>query len=152
MDKRKFNGGSRKGAGRKKGTGVSNRIKRAVDDFMNDLLQDEEIMGIAINDLKQLSLGLGWIYIIKDKDTGRVKIGVTQRKSPKRRLSQYNAHNMDIDVLFIDKVDYCYEIESLLHDLFSRFRVTGGDWFELNDKQILTAINEICKHKHEDYA
>ena len=44
MDKRRFNkGGSRKGAGRKKGSGFSNLLKKYVDEFMNELLKDDKV-------------------------------------------------------------------------------------------------------------
>jgi hypothetical protein len=148
MDKRKFNGGSRKGSGRKKGTGISSLIKKHVDDFMQLMIEDPEISKQINKDLKQLSLTSGWIYIIKDKKNGYYKIGVTQRSNPNERLSHYKTHNMDIDLIYIDNLEYCYKIESDLHELFEEKRNHRSDWFELTHSDIVKCLTEISKHKH----
>ena len=70
MDNVKFkHGGVRKGAGRKKGTGLSAIIKNHVDNFMNELIKDKNIQFQIKKDIKQLSLTSGWIYVIKNIDT-----------------------------------------------------------------------------------
>jgi len=148
MDKRKFNGGSRKGAGRKKGTGISNKINKAVNDFMDNLLEDEEIKKQALKEAKQLSLQSGWIYIIKDVDTGYYKIGVTQRKNPKQRFTLYKSHNMNISLTYLNKVDYCFEIENDLHALLKR--INKGDWYKITDTELVNAISKISEHKYSN--
>jgi hypothetical protein len=83
MDRRQFNGGSRKGAGRKKGTGVSTKIKKYVEEMMFTMLEDKSIKTQIMSELKQLSLSSGWIYVIKDLDNNDIKIGVTKAEEQK---------------------------------------------------------------------
>ena len=86
MSINKNRGGSRKGAGRKKGSGFSGLLKKYVDEFMYELLKDEKIKDRIQNDLKELSLTSGYIYIIKDLDRDTIKIGVTQVSNPKKKI------------------------------------------------------------------
>ena len=148
MDKRKFNGGSRKNAGRKKGSGFSSLIKKYVDDFMYELLDNAKVKDKILQDLKQLSLTSGYIYIIKDLDTLEIKIGVTQVSNPKRRLSQYSSHKIDYELLFIDTIEDCYEIENEIHLIIENKRVKG-DWFNIDDAVLLDIIKLINKRKYQ---
>jgi hypothetical protein len=148
MDKRKFNGGSRKNAGRKKGSGFSSLIKKYVDDFMYELLDNAKVKDKILEDLKQLSLTSGYIYIIKDLDTLEIKIGVTQVSNPKRRLSQYSSHKINYELLFIDTIEDCYEIENEIHLIIENKRVKG-DWFNINDAVLLDIIKLINKKKYQ---
>jgi hypothetical protein len=148
MDKRKFNGGSRKNAGRKKGSGFSSLIKKYVDDFMYELLDNAKVKDKILQDLKQLSLTSGYIYIIKDLDTLEIKIGVTQVSNPKRRLSQYSSHKINYELLFIDTIEDCYEIENEIHLIIENKRVKG-DWFNINDAVLLDIIKLINKRKYQ---
>lgn len=150
MDKRKFNGGSRKGAGRKKGSGLSGKIKSYVDDFMLELLKDNDIKNQINRDLKQMSFTSGYIYIIKDVDTGNTKIGVTQKPNPKSRLSQYSSHKINYELIFIDEVEYCFDIENEIHILNENKRIKG-DWFDMNKIDVLNSIKIINKHKYKKY-
>jgi hypothetical protein len=148
MDKRKFNGGSRKNAGRKKGSGFSNLIKKYVDDFMYELLDNTKVKDKILKDLKQLSLTSGFIYIIKDLDTLEIKIGVTQVSNPKRRLSQYSSHKINYELMFIDTIEDCYEIENEIHLIIEDKRVKG-DWFNIDDVVLLDIIKLINKRKYQ---
>ena len=148
MDKRKFNGGSRKNAGRKKGSGFSNLIKKYVDDFMYELLDNAKVKDKILKDLKQLSLTSGFIYIIKDLDTLEIKIGVTQVSNPKRRLSQYSSHKINYELMFIDTIEDCYEIENEIHLIIKDKRVKG-DWFNIDDVVLLDIIKLINKRKYQ---
>lgn len=149
MDKRKFNkGGSRKGSGRKKGSGFSSLLKKYVDDFMYELLKDDKIKDKIQNDLKQLSLTSGYIYIIKDLDRGTIKIGVTQVSNPKKRLSQYTSHKINFELLFIETVNDCYEVENEIHLIIENNRIRG-DWFNIDDLTIFNIIKLINKRKYE---
>jgi len=146
LDKRKKHGGSRNGAGRKKGSGVSCIIKKHVDNFMIQLLQDDCVKELIKKDLKQLSITSGWIYLIKDIDNGSVKIGVTQKDNPNHRLSQYVSHKMNVELLFIDEIEDCFEVENELHISLEMKRLKG-DWFNLDDSDVLNIITIINKHK-----
>tara|TARA_R110000850_G_C9656515_1_gene435048 strand:- start:73 stop:543 length:471 start_codon:yes stop_codon:yes gene_type:complete len=148
MDKRKNNGGSRKGSGRKKGTGVSCKIKKYVEEMMFTMLEDESIKNQIMSELKQLSLSSGWIYVIKDLDNNEIKIGVTQKESPRNRLSQYTSHKMNIELLFIDNIEDCFELENEIHILFENRRVKG-DWFDLTKVDVLKIIYIINQHKYK---
>jgi hypothetical protein len=148
MDKRKNNGGSRKGAGRKQGTGVSTKIKKYVEEMMLEMLKDESINNQIMVELKQLSLTSGWIYIIRDVNNNEVKIGVTQKENPKGRLSQYVSHKIDIELLFIDKIEDCFELENEIHISIERRRIKG-DWFKLNSEDVYKIISTINNHKHK---
>ena len=149
MDKRKFNGGSRKGAGRKKGSGISGAIKKHVDNLMNEMLKDDILKTEIKRDLLQMSITEGWIYIIKDNSTNNIKIGVTQKENPKQRLSQYTSHNMNIDLLYIDNVSDCYEIENRIHLAISDKQIKG-DWFSLSSEDVLGLLRLICEIKHKN--
>ena len=151
MDKRKFNGGgSRKNAGRKKGGGLSGKIKSHVDKMMQDMLRDEVLKKQISSDLKQMSLTSGYIYVIKDLKTNFVKIGVTQRENPNTRLSLYTSHNIKIDLLHIDYVDNCFDLEDKLHKNIEDSCIKG-DWFSLSNKQVFNIIREINKSKYSKY-
>tara|TARA_R110000744_G_scaffold13692_3_gene39680 strand:+ start:57 stop:518 length:462 start_codon:yes stop_codon:yes gene_type:complete len=148
MDKRKFNGGSRKNAGRKKGGEFSNLLKKYVDEFMIELLKDEQINNKIQNDLKQISLTSGFIYIIKDIDRNTIKIGVTQVSNPKKRLSQYTSHKINFELLFIEELENCYEVENEIHLSVEDNRIKG-DWFSIDDLILLSIIKLINKRKYE---
>jgi hypothetical protein len=148
MDKRQFNGGSRKGAGRKKGTGVSTKIKKYVEEMMFAMLKDESVNAQIMREFKQLSMSSGWIYVIKDLDNNEVKIGVTQKENPKHRLSQYTSHKINIELLFIDDIEDCFELENEIHISFENKRI-NGDWFDLTNEDVLKIIYIINKHKYK---
>jgi len=147
MDKRKFNGGSRKNAGRKKGSGFSSLLKKYVDEFMVELLKDEQINNKIQKDLNQISLTSGFIYIIKDLDRGNIKIGVTQVSNPKRRLSQYTSHKINFELLFIEKLEDCYEVENEIHLSIENNRVKG-DWFDIDNLTLLNIVKLINRKKY----
>ncbi len=146
MDKRKNNGGVRSGAGRKKGSGVSGKIKMYVDEMMHKLIEDKELKKEIINDLIQMKFDSGYIYIIRDLETNFVKVGVTQRKNPKQRLSLYITHNMKINLLFIDYVENCFELEEEINQSLKNRE--KGDWFNLSFFEILQIVTKISKHKN----
>lgn len=144
----KGHGGRREGSGRKKGTGTSNTIKKYVDDFMENLLKDEVIKNEVQKELNDCSLLSGWLYIIKDIDRNFYKIGVTQRKNPKDRLKLYKQHQMNIDLIFIDYVDFCFELESDIHTVLDSFRVGSSDFYNCSESNILSIMCLISKHKY----
>ena len=148
MSINKNRGGSRKGAGRKKGSGFSSLLKKYVDEFMYELLKDDKIKDRIQNDLKELSLTSGYIYIIKDLDRGTIKIGVTQVSNPKKRLSQYTSHKINFELLFIETVNDCYEVENEIHLIIENNRIRG-DWFSIDDLTIFNIIKLIYKRKYE---
>jgi hypothetical protein len=141
-------GGSRKGAGRKKGSGFSNLLKKYVDEFMHELLKDENVKIKIQKDLNKLCSTTGYVYIIKDLDRDSVKIGVTQAANPKQRLSQYTSHKINFELLYIEKIENCYEVENEIHITIEDKRIRG-DWFNIDDLTIYKIIKLMNKIKYE---
>ena len=149
MDGRRFNkGGSRKGAGRKKGSGFSNLLKKYVDEFMNELLKDDKVKSKIQKDLKKLCSTSGYVYIIKDLDRNSIKVGVTQASNPKHRLAQYTSHKINFELLYIETIENCYEVENEIHITIEDKRIRG-DWFDIDDLAIYKIIKLINKRKYE---
>jgi hypothetical protein len=139
-------GGSRINSGRKKGTGFSNKIKFYVDKMLTEMIQDNEIKKQVYNEINQLTFTTGWIYIIKDKVTNNFKIGVTQNDNPKVRLSHY-VNYIEIDLIYIESINNCFEIESLIHQKYNANRIKG-DWFNLSNENIISIIRNINEIKY----
>jgi hypothetical protein len=150
MDGRKNNGGARPGAGRKKGSGMSGIIKNHVDNFMLELLKEDQVKQTALSEYIQLEIDEGWIYVIRDDNTSFIKIGVTQKKNPSQRLNLYKSHNMEISLLFLDKVKHCFDIEGDIHAQIEAHR-KKGDWFDLDVNDVMDVIFLINKHNHKKY-
>ena len=149
-DGRKNNGGHSTGsnAGRKKGSVISAMIKKCVDNLMEDMLSKDLIREKIKTDLIKMSLNNGWIYVIKDNQTKLTKIGITQKDNAKQRLSTYSSHNMDIKLLFIDKVQDCFSLENNIHERISDKRIKG-DWFKLSSDEIIGLFRIISEYKHK---
>lgn len=88
----------------------------------------------------------GYIYIIKEQENGRVKIG-----KAKHYINRLNIFNVKLpfpyEVIKIFEVSNRHKVEKLLHDNFSNKRL-NGEWFELNDEDIEAIYNdkEICDY------
>lgn len=82
------------------------------------------------------------VYIIRHKGwPDYVKIGITSDFN--KRLNTLNtASPLGIEVLYTQKVKHKEIIEKHLHAMFAKFRC-NGEWFKLNEQQILDAILEI---------
>lgn len=151
MDRRKFNGGgSRKGAGRKKGSSVSNiianTVRDRVDEILKDILKSKDVSTYAVDSYLEHSLFIGWIYLIKNKDTGLYKIGITQKKNINQRITQYKSHEMNVNVIFADRVNYVNELEDMIHSAIENF--VKGDWFECDLNILCKILKIITEHKH----
>lgn len=143
-------GGSRKGSGRKKGTGyggISSVVKKYVDEMMIEMAKDDRLKKSIQKDIKQLSITSGWIYIIKDETNNEIKIGVTQSNNPNNRLSLYTVHKMNIELIYIQNIEDCFDIEEIIHDKYNEKRVKG-DWFNLSDLDVLNVIKIINNNQH----
>lgn len=72
----------------------------------------------------------GYIYFITD-GIGHIKIGVTD--APERRIKQLQTGNANfLEIIFqieTDSMEEAYEVEALLHEMFSDNRI-NGEWFE----------------------
>ena len=69
------------------------------------------------------------------------------QKNPNKRLSHYSVHKIKFDLLFIDKINECYDVENYIHNLLSEKRVKG-DWFNLSNEDVYNVISLINKKKY----
>lgn len=137
-------GGARKGAGRKKGVGLSFEIQRYCERFIFELLKDEAIKRKA---LKQVSDNIKekdeWVYIIKSNN--KCKIGYSSSWS--NRLKSYRTHLPNFEIVFCYKSPHAFELEADLHRIFLDKR-ESGEWFSLTDKEIIQAVSYCCNIEH----
>lgn len=144
-------GGRRENSGRKKGSGLSNFIKNRVDEMLFELLKNDEFKQKAQTEVNRFEMFSGWIYIIRNKQNGYYKVGITQSQNPNGRFSLYRTHDMDIELIFIESVDNCREIEEFIHSTMNEFRHGTSDWYKLNADIVLSVIKTINKHKYPNY-
>jgi hypothetical protein len=75
-----------------------------------------------------------FIYLIENTDTGHIKIGVSRK--PHRRLKQLQTGNhIPLKMLGTIQVGNAFEVESIIHKVFSKSRV-HGEWFNINRDEI----------------
>ena len=134
-------GGARKGAGRKKGIGITYDIQRYCQNFIEEMLQDEAIKARSI---KQLSIKYQYeesdkyIYILKGEDS--YKIGYTTDFD--KRIKHYKTHNPNIKTICLIESNDAFELESYLHDKFEDKNISG-EWFDLTEEEVLWAIQYL---------
>jgi len=135
-------GGARKGAGRKKGIGVTNLIQKYCYDFIVELLNDELIKKKALKEI-QTSLDFekskDYIYIIKNN--GKYKVGYTSNFQ--RRLKNYKTHLGNVDLILLYKSYNAFEIEEEIHLTRNKDKSQNSEWYELSDAEIIELIKEI---------
>ena len=143
-DKRKNNrGGARKGAGRKKGVGITYDIQKYCNNMINEMLKDD---AIRLKATKQLSMTFDdekedYLYIIKSDKT--YKIGYSTNW--KKREKSYKTHIPTYELIYLLK-SYCsFELESDLHLMFE-YKREHGEWFNLSNEDVLKAIS-YCSNK-----
>lgn len=83
-----------------------------------------------------------YLYLIKDKDLNRLKIGKTV--NPKSRLKQLQcASSNKFEMLFaIPNIGY---MEKDVHKMLAKFK-TNGEWF-VNDKTIINYFEKIANER-----
>ena len=136
-------GGSRKGAGRKKGIGLANDIKNHCEKLISTILLDEAIRHKAV---AQVALNLesekqDYLYILENN--GLYKIGYTSNF--KRRIKDYKIHLGIVNVAYLTKQFNCLKLEEDLHKLFNS-KLKTGEWFKLSTNDLLEAI-KYCSSK-----
>lgn len=138
MDKRKFNRGH-KGAGRKKGIGVSFEIQKHCQRFIEELLKDEVIKNKAV---KQLEINLQepteYVYIIKSNLY--YKIGYTTNYE--KRLKNYKTHNPNISTICVIESPIAFNCETYLREQFHKNNISG-EWFDLNKEELEEALKYL---------
>lgn len=144
IDRRRNNGGRRKGAGRKKGIGMSYDIKKHCDNFMMEMFKDEAIRNKALKQVEQSiskneNTNKGIVYIISTQDN-LYKIGYTSDLN--KRIKNYNAHNLNSNLVFYIQSEFAFDLEGLAHKFLLPFN-EGGEWFRLNEQNLIKAISYI---------
>lgn len=142
MDKRKFNGGHRN-AGRKKGIGISNDIKRYCESFMVEMLKND---AIRLKATKQISLSLedetpDFFYIIKNEEN--YKLGFTS--DIKKRMANYKSHLGVVNLIYVYEGFDSNDIETYLHKKYISKRVIG-EYFNLSKQDIIDIVS-YCSFK-----
>lgn len=135
-----MNGGARKGAGRKKGIGISYDIQKHCQKFIEELLKNEAIKSKAIDQLQLKLLDENEddsLYIIKSGDL--YKIGYSSSFS--KRIKNYKVHNPDLKILLVIKTSDAFDLEQTLHTKYKDKRIKG-EWFNL-DVDDITEITSI---------
>lgn len=84
-----------------------------------------------------------FVYLMKNRRNGLVKIGIST--NPSRRERTLQSEEPDIDLLFSSPSSI--RVEKSLHELFSKKRVRG-EWFKLNDDDVLCCINYITENSN----
>lgn len=141
-------GGRRKGAGRKKGIGITYEIQKHCERFIEELLRNE---AIRLRATKQLSLCLEdnaehCCYVIQGSERDNTyKIGYTSNWDSRKR--QYVTHLPSHRVLFLYKGSDAFEVEGDLHAMFSNFN-TSGEWFELPPERVVDLCVELTTRQY----
>lgn len=133
-------GGARKGAGRKKGSKISNTIRDHCEKFIIELLKDEIVRRSAIKQLSFLTddHSQGYIYILES--SGLYKIGFT--RSIEQRIKQYQSHS-NIKPIFIVRCNNAFEIESQVLTEYKKNIAYGTEWFKFEDNDLIKVIKFI---------
>lgn len=138
-------GGARRNAGRKKGIGVTYTIRRHCEDLITELLKDEAFKKKALRQMEiQFHDSPEYIYVLKID--GLFKIGYTS--SIEKRIKNYRVHTPSIEVIFILESEMAFELEQILHNKF-KDRNKTGEFFELTNDEVLTAISIAINHKYK---
>lgn len=143
MDKRANNGGARKGAGRKKDSGISYIIRKHCESFITELLSDEVVKAKAMSDVqtKMFEDEDDYLYLIESN--GLCKIGYTS--NIKKRIKHYKVHNAGMKVLYIYKGADCFNLESMFHVRYAEQNIQG-EWYCLEDRDIINIISECTSY------
>ena len=79
------------------------------------------------------------IYIMEC--AGKYKIGMS--KDIERRCKQLNNRPCEVNIIYkSDFIEDAFEAEQILHSIYKEKRI-GGEWYNLDDKDILTIIKYI---------
>jgi predicted GIY-YIG superfamily endonuclease len=143
MDKRKFNGGARIGAGRKKRIGMAYDIEKHCFNFISEILKDDAIKLKATKQLAEIDLIKKQDYLYIIENNGAYKIGYSSNWQ--KRYKNYKTHLGSVNLIYLTKQENCFDLENKLHSLFSDKR-TFGEWFYLNGDDLLKAIS-YCSYR-----
>jgi len=95
-----------------------------------------EIISEKFQDLEELdSINAGYVYVVKDIQSGLIKIGRTQ--SWIRRSKELKVDEISIKLMNIRWVDDSHMLEKYLHDRYKVYRLPQSEWFRLDHTPIV---------------
>lgn len=86
--------------------------------------------------LPEMGTNSSYVYIIKNMDTGNIKVGVSN--DVQKRLNTFRTGN-DCQLELVYKSVVCsnsFSIESSVHEYFKDYRVRG-EWFKVDEKEVI---------------
>ena len=102
--------------------------------------------------LPEIDTNSSYVYIIKNMDTGNIKIGVSN--DVQKRLNTFRTGN-DCQLELVYKSVICsnsFSIEQSVHEYFKYYRVRG-EWFKVNESEVIRFLecsNYTLKSKVPD--
>ena len=99
--------------------------------ILDSILEKFGLMGDVIDALKVFEVPEDlpdmYIYAIREKDTGNIKIGIS--RNPSERLAQLQTGNSsELEIVMTKRADNRFKDEKQIHDLAAEHRVRG-EWF-----------------------
>ena len=90
----------------------------------------------------------GFVYFIQEEETGRIKIGFSE-KHPKGRLNDFQTGNSN-KLILLGYIEGTYQDESNLHQEFSEERIRNeNEWFE-SSPRLVNRIKQLVEVSVED--
>lgn len=88
----------------------------------------------------EISVGLindycGWVYVIRDMESGLYKIGKTDNWV--RRFKQLKVDGIKIQAIQLRWVEDRHQVEKYHHDLYDAYRLPQSEWFKLSKQPII---------------
>lgn len=88
----------------------------------------------------------GFVYLVRNRDSGHVKIGWT-RRHPDERMQEIQT-SQDDELQLEGCVPATPTLESNLHRYFRSMHVRG-EWFDLSDKMIQRVLDRSWREAHD---
>lgn len=102
-------------------------------------LKDRIIEIVNLIYFSDSEIKMGWVYLIREGNRSRYKIGFTTR--PKRRLKELQTGNSEILTLVTTTVGNRKK-EKWFHRKYQNCR-RHGEWFELNEEELQNIMNDM---------
>ena len=107
-------------------------LEKAKNDFSEDTFNRPQSEGVKVGVINDIA---GWVYVIKDMDSGLYKIGKTDNWE--RRFKQLKVDGQTIQVIQLRWVEDRHSIEKYHLDLHAAYRLPQSEWFKLNHPPIV---------------
>lgn len=99
---------------------------------LNNIVKLKEISKV----LPEIGLDTSYVYIIKNMDTGNIKVGVS--KDVQKRLDTFRTGN-DCQLELVYRSMVCsnaFNLESQVHEYFKEYHVRG-EWFRVKEHEVI---------------